>query len=561
MTTSRCARVSLRVTPRAILELGNIYPDPESVVKEFIQNAVDANATEMHIFIDEDKHELVFRHNGEPITGEYLEAFLTVGTDFKVKRGGMIGMYGIGRLAWTMIGEEAWIRTGDKIMYWSAKTPEDLMNIEIEEADSWFDGVEWRIKLKDNVMIDPVYLKNRLGEVYYGSVPLYVNGDLVSTERRLGKLLLDLGDTRVYLDKGSARLEGSIIKGIFRVGTEWAFQRLIVVTENPNVKINAARVIVRDVNYEDWKRRIMKALLAKLPEIYPDPGDLVEDVGMDAIKRWHREIYWYVPYDRKEAVRYVTPLVFETGEGYYVYGRVIAENPGKFVYSTVKVDDSTRIRVKNMGYTIIYADDDYELKEAFKILGVKRIEEVIASEEVKIITDDQDVADILRSVVAEVGVVFRVRASKRKKEKADGNGDETVITTTIASEGQSKVVGTTTSGRTVKFNMVNVKFVGRIPKTPIVLVEHENEHVVAFTNGSNIFINIRNEENIKRLDLTRKLKGVDKNLIIALWAPVIIHEMLHMYGFDHRDPEWHQLYEYAMARIIMDCIEKHVASK
>ena len=565
----RSVRVSLRVTPRAILELGNIYPNPESVVKEFIQNAIDANARTIWITVNEAERELVIRHDGEPITGEYLEAFLTVGTDFKAKKKGMIGMYGIGRLSWTMIGEEAWIRTGDKILYWSARTPEDLMNIEVREADSWFDGVEWRIKLKNNTSINPGYLKRALSMVYYGSVPVYVNGEPLDTKKSFGKLLIDLGDTKVYLDtSGERRLEGAVIKGIFKVGSEWAFQKLVVVTESPSVKINSARIIVRDAEYEKWKEGILEKLLSRLPEIYPNPADLVREVGFEALKRWHRTAYWYIPYNEREARNYLSTLVFETGSGGYVYGSVVASRPEAFVYSTVKVDDSTRIRVMNKGYEIIYVDDEYDVKEALKILGVKRIEEIMGYDEARILVADEDIAGVLRSVVSEVKNTIQVLAISTGKTESNNASSVSGSTTgtTSTSEGTGATtgaagIGFTTTGREVKVNMVNVKFVGSVPDTPIVLVELDNTRVVAFTDGSKIFVNVKNEENIKRLELTRKLKATNnKDLIVPLWAPVVAHEILHMYGLDHTDPMWGQIYERVIRHILINSIARYVGS-
>ena len=96
-------RLNIKMSPRVLKDLAVLYSDPLDALRELIQNAVDAGARNISIRILDNGSTMVFEHDGAPIEGEDLEAFLTAGTNRKEKLSEagkkQIGFFGIGRFS------------------------------------------------------------------------------------------------------------------------------------------------------------------------------------------------------------------------------------------------------------------------------------------------------------------------------------------------------------------------------------------------------------------------------------------------------------------------------
>jgi len=98
-----------------------------------------------------------------------------------------------------------------------------------------------------------------------------------------------------------------------------------------------------------------------------------------------------------------------------------------------------------------------------------------------------------------------------------------------------------------KVNVVRVRVVGRLENIDVVFVDYPDRDVMAFTDGRKIYVNVSNPKIGEMISKTRRIRSEWK--LLMLWAPVLVHEMLHMCGYDHTDPEWHMFYESAIMRI------------
>jgi len=532
----------LVVSARAIKELGLVYRNPLDVIRELIQNAIDAKATSIHILYDGNGKQLIFEHNGEPIEGEYLDAFLIVGTDFKAKSGQYHGFFGIGRLSWLLIGYKAEIITGWNKLIW---TEEKLDAIGVESLQSYFNGVRWIIHLRDDVKLSVEEVREYVEQNYHGDVPVYVNGAKVKRLLDDAELIYRDGYNEVYLVRGSSTTAGLIVRGVFTVERDYRFSRLIVRTSDPRVKMNPARGLIWDDDYEEWRSDIARRVLEALHQRY-SPSELYRDVYMLADLA---EIAFPISIiDEKgteDAYRNrVKYLVFKTVDGGYVRGFDV--DPEHYVYAILDVTDTTIQKLRKRGIKVIYAHPS-KVEDWLKNAGFRRVDEVAVEDEARCIVS-KDLEEKLCEVYREIrNVIGEVAPYKRYRSTASvsiGGAQYSAFIREGADVVEIRYVSAEQPG---KVHAVQAKIVGRLDDIDVVLVSHSDEDTVAFTDGSKIYVNVNNPRIKELISRTKKMKSKWK--LLLLWSPVLVHEMIHMYGYDHTDPEWHQLYETAIMKI------------
>jgi len=530
--------LKLIVSVRAIKELGLVYRSQLDVLRELIQNAIDARASEIRISFDEVNRQLVFEHNGEPIEGEYLDAFLTVGTDFKARSGGQyIGFFGIGRLSWLLVGHTTEIITGSSRLVWREGS---LDVIEREQLPAYFNGVKWIIHLRNDVALSVDEIRSYVEQNYHGDVPVYING---ARARRLldeAELIHRDSHNEVYLLKRSIPF-GLIVKGVFTVERDYEFKRILIRTSDPRVKVNPARGLVWDQDYEKWRKEVALKTLESLHQMYT-PSELYRTVDIYTLVDLAEVAFPTTLLSREKAremyrsrIRY---LVFRTIDGGFVRGSDI--DPEHWVYTVMDVTDTTARKLANKGIGIIYADPP-KVEDWLKEAGFRRVDEVAIEEEARrVVSKDLEeklgqVYRNLKSIVADV--VPSVRYRPAVTVNIGGTSREVVV------EEKADVVEIRFEPVEYpeKVHVVRAKVVGRLEGLDVVLVDHKDENVMAFTDGRKIYVNVSNPRIRELLNRTRRIRSEWK--LLMMWAPILAHEMLHMYGYDHTDPEWHELYE------------------
>jgi len=531
----------LRMTPRAIAELGMVYRDPLEILREMIQNAADAGAKRVDIDVVEEGSDrwLVVRHDGAPIEGEYLEAFLTVGTDFKAKRGGCIGFFGIGRLAWINVGDIAIIRSGRRIITWRA---EEIDRVVIEEVGEWFPGVEWRIRLRNDTKMSLDRIKRfverncalRTPEIYVGDKRCKTVLDLA------GEKILSDSMNEVYLSTDMWSSCGLIVKSGFVIDRTWRLPKLIVVTRDERVRVSASRTVVLDSRFEGWLKEIARGVIEAVGRrgarwVRERFGDSWMDLLEAAFSRFREE-------EAREMMRWMVFEELTPSGSRYVFGKELKGS--RLAYLTEEVSDSTLRDLWSRGFRVIKVSEAVA-RDVERLLGAKPATEVAAvlrgiTEPVpkRVAEAVEMVAERVYEVLSEIGakkLPARESVSEASIEKIGGE-----LTVSLPSLEPNKR------------SYLRMEIVGSVPGGRVVFVRLERGDVVAFYSGGRIYINVACPRVAKLVEMTRRLRNQHK--ILLLWAPIIVHEMLHGYGLDHTDSSWHAVYEEALARIIVECV-------
>jgi hypothetical protein len=539
-------RLRLEITARAIKELGLVYSNPLDGLREFIQNAVDAGATSISILYDKESKQLVFEHNGEPIEGEYLDAFLTVGTDFKARqRDKYIGMYGIGRLSWLMLGHTAVIETGSNKLVWKE---DNIDVIEREPLGEYYKGVRWIIHLRDSINFSEYEIEDYIRNNYHGNVPIFLNGRQVDLLRDNAVPIFSDGVNEVYYTQKT--YTGVIIKGIFTVGTDFYLERLLIKTSDPRVKINPARQIVWDDKYKEWRSYIARMALRSIVDKY-GPEKAANIFGIHFLAKLAETAfpisYFHKEHEAKKLLwERVNHLVFKTADNTYVRGSEL--DPKTWVYSDLEVTDTTRSKLVRKGVRIVYVNDSYVM-EWLKKLGFRHVRDFVVEEKAKRVIVG-DVEEKLRAVYDEIqkivaNTVKTHRAVIREPAIRTKDGVYTAHIRQLADALEVTLVSK--DARAPRIHTVKVKIVGKLEGFNVYFVEYTDKDTLAFTDRNNIYINVNNP---KVGDLILKTKRTrNKWKLLLLWSPILVHEMVHQYGFEHTDPEWHQIYEDILQKI------------
>ena len=548
----------LRFTPRVLHELGTVYERPTEVVRELVQNAVDAGAKHIWIRIENVGGEkyLVFCHDGRPIKGRELDAFLTVGTDYKARQGKNVGFWGIGRLSWLMIGDKAVIETGDHRMVWDAENP---MNIDIESLHPPFHGVRWRIRIKPSLYPDVTEEKiaDFVSTHYIGKTPVIVNDSVISRNSKDLILLFKDKGNEVYLGRKG---DGKIYKDGFLIGTVWDMPSLVAITRDPRVRINPSRKIIYDYRFTDWRKEVIqKALRAAARKL--KQGDIPISVYLERINYLiDNNLPWSSSPERlrKWLDYYLFKVYGEDNK--YVLGKDVFKRKKKFLFIPYydTLDDTSFRRLREKGYTIIMAPSAFG--ERLKALGVRSVDDIDftdsailktalrkESEELSYLLND--IAGILESVVKE-GVYKEGNKRRSRPRKIE----VPPIPSVIIEEQDLTNVGSVDIivRRGSKHHVVHAKVVGHMRGSPVVFVESTSP-APAFTNGSRIFINVKHPLVKELLKASKRLDSRSKKL---LWTPILMHEYLHVMGLDHNDPNWMPMYEQGVIKAIMDYFKK-----
>jgi len=544
--------LKLSVSLRAIKELGLVYRSQLDVLRELIQNAVDAGASTIRINYDESARQLVVEHDGAPIEGEYLDAFLTVGTDFKAKKSDQyIGFFGIGRLSWLLVGHTAEIITGRYRLIWKEDT---IDTIKKEELSDYYKGVKWIIHLRDDIKIGTDDIRRYIIDNYHGNVPIYVNGERVVSLIGYGKLLYSDEHNEVYLVKKSY---GVVVKGIFTVDTDYELKSLLIRTSDPRVKINPARGLIWDNDYSEWRREVAKKALDALISKHT-ASELYQSIDIYDLASLTETAFpaWYSDNQKnKEMYRErIKHLVFKTADNRYVKGSEI--DPEHWVYTTLDVTDTSVQKLARRGIYIIYARPS-KIEDWLKEAGFRSISDVIVEEEAKQVSAE-DLEEKLNSVYREVMEIVRSSALTLKltdTQRITVNGvTYTVAVKEMADAVEIEFISSSPVGeRPEKISAVQVKIVGKFKNIDVALVDYPDESVVAFTDGSKIYVNINNQRVKEIIRETKRTRSEWK--LLLLWAPILAHEMIHMRGYDHTDPEWHRIYEDIIMKINKKVIE------
>lgn len=538
----------LVIAERAIEELGKVYQRKEAFLRELLQNAVDAGASRVDIRFEDavDGRYVVVEHDGEPIEGEYLNAFLTVGTDYKAKRGDRyIGMYGIGRLSWLLIGDKAVIETGNNRLIWEK---DRIMELDHESLAERVEGVRWKIRLTRQLTVEEV--ANYLRSVYYGDVPVYVEGRQVKTSE-LGELFLKHGSTEVYRSKSSH--DGAIIKGIFRVGTRYLFRGFTIKTDDPRVKINPSRDIIYDEEYDKWEQEISLAILKRIKETYT-PEEALKTFGVSQLNDLASTAIptsWRDTVEEREEKyrRRLAFLPFETGTGSYIWGDVL--DPDKWLYSRQPLTDTSVRKLMGKGYGVVYVRSDMVAKY-LEWLDYEDASDFIIKEEARTV-DAADMEDKLKSVYNKVEEILENLSSG-----VVGTGKPSVETESGHVKAEVKVyadaveLGGLGASLAEKKNIVRGKIVGKLKNLPIIFVAMDDPDVRAFTEGWKIYINVNNRLMAELVARSKRIKNVGK--LLLLWGPVVLHEALHLRGLDHTDYRWNDLFEEAIMKLNMEAV-------
>ena len=530
---TRRRAVRLRVNPRVFYELGTVYQEPLEALRELIQNAIDAGATRIEIEVRDG--ELIFRHDGAPIEGESLDAFLEVGTSFKAGRKGMIGQYGIGRLSWVMLGDEAAIWTGNKVLRWRA---DDLSKIEVEEAPERLEGVEWRIKLKPELSdVGARNIARYLKDVYYGEVPIVVRDafEAIPVERGAEnwELLFEDRHNKVYLTYEPD--PGKIVKGPFLADTDYNLNGLVVYTTDPRVKLNPARHVVRDTEYLEWRSEVARRALKALAEkVSPDVAWRISSM----VKEWMEEAvsaptpFGFTKPSEELIAKYFKYWPMRTYEGDYYYLKDLLKvvPKSKVVVSDALLSDSLWRALKERGYTVI-VEQYPSMIRFYEALGIKKVSDVEeklklaearALQEASLVAEDvlKEVEEILREVKP------RARPKPRPSYsiKAEVSREEAQALAEAAREGKVKVA------------------------------ELGDTRTVAAVVGGAIVLNARNPLMKEVAKEFKEVKDAVRRKLML--APIVIHERLHQLGLDHTDPEFQWLYETLLTRYIMTLVKQ-----
>ena len=209
--------------PRSLFTTINIAQTNQAIF-EFIQNAVDAGATEMHVWIEDDVLTVV--NNGKTFDSAAVRAILNVGASEKTEKS--IGKFGIGfKLVHALVADNPAKDLiedgrGPIIFSWNGKENlDDFIRIESESelelagpdgepADlvkkSWDDSAgSWLFKIMlTSVPVMPSLhergLLNWMGEP---SSPLFTNSELVQLTSRLETLMKTMEAGSINLTQGS----------------------------------------------------------------------------------------------------------------------------------------------------------------------------------------------------------------------------------------------------------------------------------------------------------------------------------------------------------------------
>lgn len=547
--------LSLVVSQRAVVELGKVYQYKEAFVRELIQNAIDSGATKMIMSIEKniDGTYFVFEHNGIPIEGRYLDSFLEIGTDFKAGKSGFIGQYGIGRLSWLMVGDRAIIETGNHRLIWDK---DRVLEIDVEEMPERFNGVRWKVRLTEP--LDMKAVEDYIYCNYYGGIPIYVkreDGELREVKNRLEGAVpfVTIGDTKVYKVE---RYSADIVKGVFRAGESFSFYQLglIIMTNDPRVKINPARDIIRDSDYEKWEGEVARAVLGKIKEVYTADeakkrfGSLtLYDVAVTAFPMGNifnesetKETYW----------KRLSFVPFETGDGMAVWGDSLS--PDKWLYSLDRLTDDSVQSLEQRGFYVFYLPSQ-SIRHIFESLGFKD-----AAKEVIISNAKAVKAAELEEKLAKVyEVVDRVLSGFSRPVDQPGSGGGSAATASVRTDSgeYSGVVSRTSEGITIVYNndngeksLLRLKVVGALRGVPVVFVEANENDFIACTDGKYIYLNLKSPEVAERVVISKNVRSPAKLLI--LWGPYLLHEALHKkFGLNHTSRLWGELYEKGIREI------------
>lgn len=542
----------LTVSPRAIKELGLVYRRPLDALRELIQNAIDAGASRIDIGYDPSSKTLTFEHNGKPIEGEYLDAFLVVGTDFKARdRDRYIGMFGIGRLSWLMLGHTAEIITANHKLIWRE---DEIERIAKKELDTYYPGVKWIIHLRDDVSVNRYLIESYVRDSYHGPVPVYVNGMKVELVKEKAEEIFSDGNNRVYLMK-NRDYSGIIVKGVFTADYEYRLRGLLVETRDPRVRINPARDIIYDDKYMEWVTYIARNAVKAIIDRY-SPEVIAK--GMPNLQRLVETAFPIVySIDESERSRVyaerIKHMVFETADGTYIVGGAL--DPRSWVFSELEITDSSKSKLERMRLRVFYVKNR-EIAEWATMAGFRRARDVIVEDEARRVMGGE-VEEKLRSVFKDIKKAFE-EAVKGESLRIGSKPCSIRIggvefTANIVQKGD--VVEIEFTGRSERHeaakprqNLITMRIVGEIRDADIVLVESTDKNVAAFTDGKTVYVNVANPEVSKLILKTKRLRNRSK--ITLLWAPIIVHELLHGEGLDHTDPDWHRIYEKAMREII-----------
>jgi len=553
------SELALRINAeRVLLELSQIYSRREDAVRELVQNAVDSGASEIRIRFErrDDGTHLIFEHNGAPIEGEDLEAFLVVGTDHKARSPGKyVGRFGIGRLAVFMLTDEAVIESGWNRFTWRKS---NIGSIIAERMPYRVDGVRWDLKMTQEV--DPEDLARYLRDNYWGRVPVYiqfVDSQGISHAVRAGwdpkkmKLLTKVDDhTSVYMYEDDS--PGGVVYMGFRVG--YFARSLIVVTDDPSLTISTQRTLLWDDKYVEWRERVSRAILEAIREKF-DPEEADRKFGLDlldlveyAFPGVNNSLWNPDPKKKAETFREANRFLpyYNSTTRRCVWGDEL--DPSRHLYTTEELTDTSKERLLARGKEVIRPRLQTRwVLDILKFLGFKDASEEIMIDEVKEL-NLKEISDAF----AEVAMSVESIAEEVFKEILPGATDagslqysKSIVKANIVrvstTAGEAELELRESSSDKVRLGDVEAKVLGSVSGSGIrVAVVEAPPEVVAFTDRRSIYVNVRNP---MMAELLKLRKEVDPDLWRMAVFHVILHEYLHILGYDHSDQHWTSLYE------------------
>jgi len=565
-------KLHVRMSPRVLKDLATLYSEPLEAIRELIQNAVDAGATRINMRLMDNGSKLVFEHDGAPIEGEDLEAFLTAGTNRKEKLSEagkkQIGFFGIGRFSVFMIADEVEIHTGSHKLVWRENEIETIYR---EPLPQYFKGVRWILRLKESMVHGRV--KDYLAWNYFGSVPIYIDG--VKAETGIDLLTNLIAEGRgspyraVYTYKVLPWRDSTIIvKDIFPVDRTSDFPGIVIITEDPRIKLNAHRSVIHDNEYKEWFRETFTSILKAIYEKYRTVDDIDRVIRISNMNNCIYKLIYLHDFDAKELFKYA---IFRDERLRPIPGSmIISQDKARWLYlyegQGVKISDSGIRKLWSQGYRVFYIPERLSTvytKEVLKEMGFESAEEKVIEVGAKAVAMDIDVVKKVSSVFDEIYSVAK-EFVKDMDSGATISPSRSTSTSSSSNEQKAKIVVSNEVSfefedafdlpkvvDPVRFKIEYVDSPSGFLGSNVVFVRVSDRSIRAFASRRHrkIFVNVANEKVARMIDETRRLKNPAK--ITLLWCTLMAHEMVHLvFGIDHDHPMFRDLEEEIIERTI-----------